>query len=179
MIIPYKQSLTHSCLAACFLMILKTEKGINFDEKVEQNLALNGSKRTYPFYVVGIANEVAEKYHVKINIIADNKYFAEVLDKSFKNQPLVSIKHEKVTLTLIKNLLQNQPLICHIDNSLFDYSHSSHFIVLEEATDKFISIIDPWTGQRKNITDKKLEESINNLKNHIKMCPLLFYIAEK
>ena len=57
-------------------MILEKEKGIKFTEKIEQEIALLGSKRTYPFYVVGITAEVAKKYKQKIRVIADNKYFA-------------------------------------------------------------------------------------------------------
>jgi hypothetical protein len=57
-IIPYKQTLSHSCLAACFLML--REKKIT--EVQEQELALNGSKRTYAFYVTGIPLEFAKRH---------------------------------------------------------------------------------------------------------------------
>lgn len=76
---------------------------------------------------------------------------------------------------MIRELLENGPLICQVDDhSLGDYSHASRLIVLERATDKFVQIIDPWRGERRKISSAKLDESINDLKNRIKMCPLLF-----
>jgi len=161
-------------------MLLKEKYQINFSEKDEEKILLKGMKRTYPFYVVGIPQEFFKRYKKKINIIVDNKYFTNVLIKSFKSKNKFNIFHKKITLSLIKELLKEQPLICHIDdNYLGDYSHASHFIILEKATNKRILIVDPMTGKKKSISDKKLLESILSLKRHIKMCPLLFYIKKK
>lgn len=175
MIIPYKQTLSHSCLAVCVLMLL--EKPFTVIE--EQNLALSGSKRTHQFYVAGIPLEFTKKYNSQINVFVDNKYFAKVLGGIFSSEKRINVIQKKITIPLIKDLLTNGPLICHIDDhALGDYSHASHFIVLERATDKFVQIIDPWTGKRRKITLSKLDESISDLKNQIKMCPLLFSKAE-
>lgn len=178
-IIPYQQSLTDSCLVACFLMLLQAQKDITFTEKEEQHLALNGSKRKYPFYVVGIPYEVAVEYNAHITIFADNKYFTKVLEKSFGDTKNIEVKHQPVKVSLIQELLQKQPLICYVDNNaLGNYSHSPHFIVLEKATESFFHIVNPWTGKKKRISRETLEKGIRSLKTHVKMCPLLFSIAE-
>ncbi len=174
-ITPYKQTLSHSCLAACFLMLY----GEKFTESDEHELALNGSKRIYPFYVVGIATEFVRKFDCKITIYADNKHFTSILQKSFMRETRVSVAHKKITQVFIAELLKRQSIICHIDDhALGDYSHASHFIVLEKTTEKFITILDPWSGDKKRITMAKLEEAISDLKNQIKMCPLLFTLEE-
>src|SRR5258708_5103952 len=140
-IIPYKQSLTHSCLVTCFLMILKAQERVDFTESDEQEIALNGSRRIYQSYMAGISNEIAKKYAKNINIYTDNKFFTKVLQNSFKDKR-IQVSHEPITLAFIKTLLGQRLLICHIDNnSLVTYSHSSPFIVLEKPTNNIITII--------------------------------------
>lgn len=159
-------------------MLMLREKP--FTEIEESDLALRGSKRVHQFYVAGIPLEFVKKYDSQINVFVDNKYFANILGDIFSSDKRISVIQEKITIPLIKDLLINGPLICHIDDhSLGDYSHASHFIVLEQATDKFVQIIDPWTGKRRKITFSKLDESINDLKNQIRMCPLLFSLVPK
>lgn len=173
---PYKQTLTHSCLSVSFLMILQLKNNIHFTKKDEEQITLRGSDRVYPFYVTGIATEIAKKYKVKIQILANNKFFTNVLKESFKNKNII-VSHEKITIALIRKLLDKNKLICHIDiHGLGDFSHSSHFIVIEKEDGKTFTIIDPWTGQRRKIAEKTLEKAITELRDNVKMCPLLFFI---
>ena len=177
-IIPYKQSLTHSCLSACFLMIINSKKGVNFNDKDEQRIALHGSSRNYDFYITGITSEIVKEYKVKVKIYVDNKYFTNILQKSFSSN-LVEIVHQKITINFIKKILKDNFAICHVDiNPLGDYSHSSHFVVLESLINKKIKIIDPWNGEKSNINNLKLEKAINSLKTQVKMCPLLLTFEE-
>jgi len=171
MIDPYKQTLSHSCLAACMLML----RGKKFTKIEEQDLAVRGSKRIHQFYVAGIPLEFAKKFDRDVIVYVDNKYFAKVLKEIFSQNRLLHVVQERITQSLIRNLLKRGSLICHIDDHApDDYSHASHFIVLERETEKFVQIIDPWTGKRRKIRLTKLDEGINDLKNRIKMCPLLF-----
>ncbi|HMS22553.1 MAG TPA: hypothetical protein PKA38_02200 [Candidatus Levybacteria bacterium] len=173
---PYKQTLSHSCLATCFLMLRQK----HFNEFDEQKLTLDGSKRIYPFYVVGIAMEFVKQFNSKLSVYVDNKYFASVLKDAFKEQKSIEVIHQKNTLSFISEQLNKQPLICHIDDhALGDYSHASHFIILEKATNKYIEIVDPWFGKRKMISNKTLENAIHELRVHVKMCPLIFSIGEQ
>jgi hypothetical protein len=175
-IIPYKQSLSHSCLVADFLMLLKAQYGIEFNEGDEKEVLLNGMNRKYMFYVIGVPKAVYEKYGKQMSIVVDNQYFTDQLIREFKDKKNFNIYHKKITIRLIRELLDKRPLICHIDDNLLgDYSHASHFIILEKASDKMIKIVDPFYGKSKLISEKTLEASILSLKNHIKMCPLLYY----
>lgn len=176
-IVPYKQTFTHSCLVADFLMLLKNKYNISFNEKDEEEILIKGMKRIYPFYVIGIPRAFFNKYNKKINIVVDNKYFTNFLIDGFNDKNNFNVYHNKITIRYIKELLKENSVICHIDdNYLGDYSHASHFIILENSTDKRITIIDPMNGKRTFISDEKLEKSIQSLKKHIKMCPLLFYL---
>lgn len=148
-----------------------------FSEEDEQQLALNGSRRTYPFYVVGIPMEFAKKFQKNVTIFVDNQYFTEVLEKHFSENNKINVIHKPITEDLIRELLKEKSLICHIDDhALGDYSHASHFIILESATEKFVQIINPWDGKRSRISMKTLLEAIEDLKTQVKMCPLLFSI---
>ena len=157
---PYKQSLSNSCLVAAFLMLLESEHKIEFSKKEEEEIVMKGMNRKFSFYIVGVPKEFFYKYKKRINIVVDNKYFTNVLIKEFKDKKNFKIVHEKITIDLIKKLILKQPVICHIDDNLLgDYSHASHFIVIEKATDKNFMIIDPWSGKRKLISSNKLISS--------------------
>ena len=172
-IIPYTQTLSHSCLAACMLML----RGEQFTQAEEHELALNGSKRVHQFYVAGIPLEFVTKFNCRVVVHVDNAHFANILKELFSPDKRLHVIQKKIKLSLIRDLLESGPLICHIDDhSLGDYSHASHFIILERATDKFIQIIDPWTGKRRKISIARLIEGITDLKHQIKMCPVLFSI---
>ena len=173
----YKQTFTHSCLVACFLMLLKATQGIEFDGKIEERILTKGTKRIHPLYVVGISKEIAKKFNLKISVIADNKYFTKVLIHSFADSENFSVFHQKVTIPQITQLLSRNLLICHIDNYYLNgATHESHFILLEKLTNKGIKTYDPLVGKRRFLTFGKLEKSILSLKTLIKMCPLLIYL---
>lgn len=172
---PYKQTLSHSCLAACFLML----NGKKFDEQDEQMLALEGSRRKHQFYVSGVAIETVKSFDKNIEMYVDNKFFAKALVSAFGDESRIKVTTEKITQTLIEQLIIKGPFICHIDIHGFgDYSHASHFIILEKKIGSFVTIIDPWDGVRKRTSMMTLMESISDLKNQIKMCPLLFVLEK-
>ncbi len=172
----YKQSLSNSCLATCLLIVQREKYNTKFSANDEKKITLEGSSRKYPSYVAGIAKEFMKKYKRKLKIIADNKYFAKVLKKSIQDKR-AKVENQKITLKCIESQLKHGPVICHIDDHfLGDYSHVSHFIVIEKMKAKKVLIIDPWHGKRKSISQEKLEKSILSLKSHVKMCPLLFQL---
>jgi len=173
---PIKQTYTHSCLAVCLLML----KNSNHSQETEKKIWEKGSERNHDFYVTGIADEFCSLTKNKLRIIADNNYFTKILKKSSDKKNFHSVEHQKITMKLMSELLTHGAIICHIDNNLLgDYSHSSHFIVLEkELPNEKILIIDPWTGKKTRVSFQKLEASIASLKKHIKMCPLLIVIDD-
>src|SRR3989344_1501680 len=177
---PYKQSFTHSCLAACFFMLLKAQKGTDFDQDDERKLWESGSDRKHPFYVVGIPQEFSKTFEANVEICVGNKYFTNVLKKAFGSNVHCKVRHRKITIESIRERLKEGPVICHIDDHILgNYSHSSHFVILEkELSQERILIVDPWIGRKRRLRFGQIEESILSLKKHIKMCPLLLRILD-
>lgn len=174
---PYKQAFLHGCLAADFLMLCKNKYGIDFTQNDERDLLIRGDDRTYKFYVVGIPKEFFNKYRKKVNIMVDNKYFTNVLIKELNDKDNFNIYHNKVSIKSIIKLLKSNKIICHVDDNLFgDYSHASHFVIIERAVKGKLIIVDPWSGKKSRVAYKKVGDSILNLKKHIKMCPIIYYL---
>jgi hypothetical protein len=178
MINPYKQTICNGCLVASLLMVIKDKYNVSYSKKDEGLILIKGGDRSkYQFYVSGIPIEFYKKFKKKINLVVDNKYFTNVLLKEFNNKSKFNVYQSKITLELIKSLVEKGPIVCHIDDNLLgDYSHASHFIVIEKVEGNRVQIVDPWYGKRRVISLKKLEEAIKSLKTHIKMCPLIFYM---
>jgi len=175
--IPYKQKLSHGCLAAS-LLILASERGLKIKDKDEETIVLNGMNRKYMFYIVGLPEEFIKKTKLKLNLFVYNKYFTNVLKKKFSNKK-IKVMHHKINLELIEELLLKSPIIIHMDNNtLGDYSHSSHFIVLTKSLKEYFMIIDPLKGKLSKISKEKIINSIKLLKEHIKMCPLIFQLGD-
>lgn len=176
---PYRQSFTHSCLAACFFMLLKAQKGNKFDREDERKLWESGSNRKYLFYVVGIPQEFSKKFHIGVEVLVDNKYFTKNLTNAFGVGSKCKVRHQKITIESICGYLRECPMICYIDGHILgDYSHCSHFVVLEkELGGERILVVDPLTGKKRRLSFAQIDQSILSLKKHIKMCPLLFRIA--
>jgi len=141
--------------------------------KLEEKVVFNGLSRKYPFYLVGQIEEFLKSSRIKLKIYVDNNYFTKVLSKSFKNKQ-VKLIHKKISINTIKELLKKFPLICYIDYHAFgDYSHYPHFIVIESESETKLNIIDPLFGKRQKISKNKLDIAIKELREHIKMCPIL------
>lgn len=170
-----RQSLSHSCLAVCLLMLREQSAG-EFSAKDEKKITLAGMSRKYQYYVVGVPFEFSKQTNTNVTVVVDNKIFANELTNAFAGSKVNVTQHE-ITIELIRQLTENQPVICHIDdNYIGDYSHASHFIIIEKLTVNKATIIDPMDGKRKTTRIKTLEDSIYSLKTRIKMCPLLYYL---
>lgn len=146
------------------------------DQSMEERVFIEGERRRFDLHINGILESFVDNTMLSVEVLVDNKFFAEALIKNqYKKNKRIKIINQKITTKLIKELLANQPLVVQLDNNfLGDYSHSSHFVVIEKIlTNGKFQLIDPMTGSKKILTEEKLEEAILSLKNHIKMCPLL------
>lgn len=172
-IVPYKQNLSHGCLAASLLMLWNSKKGKLPVRKNEELILFKGMDRKYEFYVTGLCEEFVNLANLKLSVYVNNNYFKNVLKKYFKNKN-VTVLYKKIDLLTIQDLLKKGPLILHIDdNALGDYSHASHFIFIYGFSGNFFNVIDPWDGKIKRISKTKMLNAIKLLRTHIKMCPLI------
>lgn len=167
-ITPLKQKFYHSCLITSLMMISKMN-----DQSIEERVFMEGEKRHHAYSLRGFLESFADNTMLSMEVIVDNKSFAEDISKP--NNKNIKVRQEKITLALIKKILETQALIIHLDdNVLGDYSHASHFVVVEKLmpNGKF-QVIDPMTGGRRILSEEKLQNSIDSLKSYIKMCPLI------
>lgn len=172
----YKQKTGQGCFVSCLLMLNSEKFGGNINRKDEESILLRGLDRKYTFPAIGVPKEIFKRFGKKINIIVDNKYFTNFLIKKIRDRKNFNVFHKKINPSLVRELLKNGPIACHIDDNLLgDYSHASHFIIIEKSTPGGFGIIDPWYGKRRIISEKTLTRAILSLKKHIKMCPLIYY----
>lgn len=158
-------------------MLIQNKYDIAPTKTVEEEISLKGSNRKHLFDVTGIPIEVSKKFDKKITTFVDNQFFTKVLEKEFKKTK-VSAKHEKITIKLIRKLTGKNPIILHVDDHyLGDYSHVSHFVIVEKSKNNRFLIVDPWYGRKKWINQQTIENAIQSLKKHIKMCPLIYTLA--
>jgi len=158
-------------------MLHRQKYNLKFGPKDESELLLAGMNRQYLYYVIGVPKEIFKRYGKKIGIVVDNEFFTNDLIKGFGDKENFNIYQGKINLETIRGLVGKGPVICHIDNNyLGDYSHASHFVIIEEIIGDKVSIVDPVDGKRKTVSSKVLIDSIDSLRYHIKMCPLLYYL---
>jgi len=146
------------------------------DQSMEEKIFFDGEKRDYQFYLNSIFASYVSNLNKGIQVHVDNRYFAKLLAEDLAEfGDKIAIDHNPITIDMIKKILQKSPLIIYLDdNFLGDYSHASHFVVISSIRkDGRFEILDPATGKCKYLTEKKLEETIQSLKKHIKMCPIV------
>lgn len=145
------------------------------DQSIEQRIFFEGEKRRLDSYLSNMIFSFVDNTKLSLEIFADNKFFTEKLKGELKRQQKsILIENKKISISFIDKLLERSDIILHIDNNLLgDYSHSSHFIVVERKVADKYNIIDPLTGTRKNLSASKLEEAISSLKSSVKMCPII------
>jgi len=170
-ITPLKQRYYHGCLVTSLLMLTKMT-----DQSIEERIFFEGEKRDYDLYLNSTLVSFVDNTKLTIEVIADNKYFANELTSTLKRyRKSIVVSQQKVSAKLIAKLLETSAVILHIDeNSLGAYSHSSHYVVVEKNLPSGnFQIFDPMTGRGKVLTPEKLDTAILSLKNHLKMCPVV------
>lgn len=170
-IAPLKQQFYHSCLVTCLLMVSKMS-----DQSIEQRVFCEGEKRRFDYYLNGILESFVDNTMLSVEVIVDNKTFADELTKGKnKKNKRIKIRSEKITIKMIEKLLETSAIILHVDNHfLGDYSHVSHYVVVTAfKNDMKIELVDPIDGKSRYLTKEKLEASIDSLRNNIKMCPVI------
>lgn len=169
----YKQKYYHSCLVVSLLM------AANLGQDLEEKIYFNGEDRKYFCYIDSMLATFLKLTGKNIECIVDSKYLAENFKKSLaKFNDEIAIKAEAVTAERVLQLVAVRPVVVHLDdNYLGDYSHCSHFVLVNSLRkDGRLEILDPWDGKRKFLTAEQLDRAFLSLKNHIKMSPEIIFI---
>lgn len=170
----FKQKFYHSCLVTSLLMISGAE-----NQELEEKIFFEAEKSDFDFYLNSILASFVKNTGKSLNVFVDNKFFSEKLFNNLKKYSnKIIIVHKPINSDLIIETLNIGPFVIHIDdNYLGDYSHASHFVVANSIRkDGKLEILDPADGKRKYLSMEKLLESVNSLKKHIKMCPVIITV---
>lgn len=135
----------------------------------------NASFGLYPEYyaLTHTVTFIREYPSYAITIHVDSPDFAQYLSTiTAENQ--INIKTQAISLTWIKEELQQSPLIVYIDAFYLEGGrvHVPHFVYLYLGADEQNLIADPAVGQARVIADKELEDGILGLKYHMLWSPI-------
>ncbi len=164
---PYKQTSSQSCLSVCLLTCIDEK----ITQKKELELLYEGLETTDP-YSVSVVRAFIKKYNRPATIYVDNNYYKTELDERFGTDNLRFV-HKKVDNKLLESL--NTPYIVYTNTHtlLGSWDYSPHFVIVESMTEKFFTIIEPGSGKRMKVSNRKLLESVKVLKDRVHYCPLV------
>lgn len=164
----YKQKTYEGCLPIS-LMILGNIKAT---KNKELEIIYKGVKKPRDnSYSLNMLTAYVEIYNTPTILYVDNNYYSKYLKKVNKNKNINVIQQE-INWDFIKKL--SKPFIVYIDDYILGAeTHSQHFIIVEEIKNTSAIIIDPWTGERKEIKKSILMKAIRSLESRFFYCPLL------
>lgn len=176
-IISYKQTYYESCLIACSLMLTGHSAKTRKAQELEKQIFFEAEEKKFPFFIQSMLASISKHLDIKINLIVDNKYFANELNNGLRNYRNIVIDITKVNSVSAQKVFNTHgPLMCFIDgHHLGDYAHWPHYVIIEKANNTKFTIIDPNTAKRRNFSAEKLDLAISGLRDHLKICPFLIY----
>ena len=164
-IAPYEQNALESCLTCCLMMISRHYgKKMKPSKKLELKILRAGLKFDKKVYDIGQLHEMARRYGLDFDYFVENlKAFHYTRKLPFSKR--IIIHNKKVDSQFIKEILENGPIILPLDPyGLFDEDHYSHYILLAGRKGRFFSVIDPWTGEEKQVEQRLLSKGIRRLR---------------
>lgn len=173
--LPYKQKFYNSCLISCALMATGVSKELHVVEEMERKIFFEAEAKSFPFSVQGTLVAITKNLDIKCRLIVDNAYFAKVLDAGLQEHPQVRIECKRISAgELRKEFSHNGQAVISVDGHILgDYAHWPHFVFVENATKNRFTFIDPNTAGRRYFSDEKMDQAIDSLRGHLKICPFM------
>lgn len=164
----YKQQSNQGCLVVDLMYLFHIEP----TREKERDILSDGLFRLRDNYTLGCLMAFLDRYKDKsVTLYVDNKYYLGNLNKWVKH-PRIQMIHKKNDDKLLNSLAT--PFIVYVDNNITDgWTHLPHFMMVTNATEKFYSVFNPWDGKVTKISKEKLLSGINQLRDHIKICPFV------
>ncbi|GEM_PF-1034640 len=170
---PYEQNALDSCLTCCLLLISRHyKKRARVTKKTELRVLNAGLKFDSKNYDIGQLHETARRYNI------DFDYFVENLETFHYTRKLpfskrIVIHNKKIDMEFIREKLGSGPVIIPLDPyGLFDEGHYAHYVLLAGKKGKFFAVVDPWTGEEKQVEQKAVFRAIRAMKK-LKFAPVL------
>lgn len=164
----YKQQSNQGCLVVDLLHLFD----ITPTREREQAILSDGLFRLRENYALGCLMSFLDYYgdHSAI-VYVDNNYYLRILQKHV-DHPRIHMFHKKNDTRLLGAI--DPPFIVYVDNNIFDgWTHLPHFVLVTKTTQNFYQVFDPWDGETHRVSKAKLLSGIDQLRTHIKVCPLI------
>jgi len=163
----YEQETYEGCLPICLMILADIEATKNKELEIIYK-AVKSRKESYTLIMLTTFVEI---YNISSTLYVDNILYTKYLKTVNKNKN-INVIHQEITWNFVKNL--NEPFTIYVDDFILGAeTHSQHFIVTEVIKNNLIEIIDPWTGERKEITKDILMKAVRSLKNRFFYSPVL------
>lgn len=167
----YKQQSNQGCLVVDLMYLFDVEP----TREKEQSILGEGLLRLRENYTLGCLLAFLDRYEDKsATIYVDNNLYLGILRK-WVNHPRINMLHRRNDDSLLSSLAA--PFIVYVDNNITDgRTHLPHFMMVTKSTERFYEVFDPWEGRVMRMSKSKLLSGIEQLRDHIKICP--FVIVE-
>lgn len=164
----YKQQSNQGCLVVDLMYLFDIEP----TRDKEQSILIEGLFRLRENYTLGCLLAFLDRYEDKsVTIYVDNNFYLGIL-KELVNHPRINMLYKKNDDKLLDSL--TAPFIVYDDNNITDgWTHLPHFMIVTKATEKFYKVFDPWDGKVIKISKDKILSGINQLRDHVKICPFV------
>ncbi len=143
----------------------------------EKKILSDGLFRLRENYTLGCLLAFLDEYTDKAaTVYVDNGYFLNVLKKLVKH-PRIALLHRKNDEKLLSEL--EPPFVVYVDNNITDgWTHLPHFMMVVGSTEKFYSVFNPWDGKTIKLSKAKLHSGIDQLRSHVKICPMVIRVSQ-
>lgn len=172
------QSTYESCLAWCLLHLAEEE--ITKDKEIEiVEYSLRFTKKDF---TIGHLEAVHDKFKkITLHIDADFRYECKSTAQ-LKNSANIHICPCDVLalMQFFDDKLLTQPVILYLDSfALWKQIHYPHYVIIIGKKDTKYTVIDPWDGKKKKVSEKVIHEGIKLLKNYLGFAPRLITTRKK
>lgn len=164
----YKQQSNQGCLVVDLLHLFD----IAPTREREQAILGDGLFRLRENYALGCLMSFLDYYDdLSVEVYVDNSYYFGVLQRHV-DHTRIHMFHKKNGIRLLGAI--DPPFITYVDNNIFDgWTHLPHFVLVTKTTQKFCEVFDPWDGEIHRVSKEKLLSGVDQLRSHIKVCPLI------
>jgi len=173
MIKEKEQLYTQGCLPVALAMICDKK----MSKSQEGDIMLKGLMKKYFVYFWGMVDQFSDAYKCDLNVYVHYKKFAIDSKAFLKGNKRLKVENKAATIQFIKKLVGKSPIVLYVDAHFLPYdvfsTHAPHFVVIEKIEGKIVTIVDPWDGLRKQVTEEVLKESLAYLRTGMLFSPVI------
>lgn len=172
----FTQSTPESCLACCLLLLATPWRCASVFRRHELACLIHALRFSKHDFVAGHLHYIHRHFSVRVKRIIDSKTEPRPLCH-VKRVPGIAIERKPIDLNMLSTMLSSRPAIMYLDAyTLYHVHHYPHFIILLAKKRQRFLAFDPWDGKKKLLPNEIVSDSIQLLREHLRMCPQVIVI---